>query len=156
MGSEDVYKRQGGSDEDQIVRVQLAGRDILQQHRIAAPGDQRALGHGGNRDAGRTRIGHVDADDIDVQFEIGDPVAPAACREVETVRPGAAGQDIVARPADQPVIAALTRQRVICLLYTSDAADEEDSVDFVGLRNIKKKKKKLFFFFFKQKTAYEM
>ena len=44
----------------------------------------------------------------------------------------------------------------ICLLYTSDAADEEDSVDFVGLRNIKKKKKKLFFFFFKQKTAYEM
>ena len=43
-----------------------------------------------------------------------------------------------------------------CLLYTSDAADEEDSVDFVGLRNIKKKKKKLFFFFFKQKTAYEM
>ena len=45
---------------------------------------------------------------------------------------------------------------VPCLLYTSDAADEEDSVDFVGLRNIKKKKKKLFFFFFKQKTAYEM
>ena len=46
--------------------------------------------------------------------------------------------------------------RRLCLLYTSDAADEEDSVDFVGLRNIKKKKKKLFFFFFKQKTAYEM
>ena len=27
-----------------------------------------------------------------------------------------------------------------CLLYTSDAADEEDSVDHVGCRNIKKKK----------------
>eukprot|EP00658_Telonema_sp_P-2_P052561 TRINITY_DN40788_c0_g1_i1.p2 TRINITY_DN40788_c0_g1~~TRINITY_DN40788_c0_g1_i1.p2 ORF type:complete len:120 (+),score=26.96 TRINITY_DN40788_c0_g1_i1:152-511(+) len=29
-----------------------------------------------------------------------------------------------------------------CLLYTSDAADEEDSVDIGGCRNIKKKKKK--------------
>ena len=28
-----------------------------------------------------------------------------------------------------------------CLLYTSDAADEEDSVDFGGSRNIYKKKK---------------
>ena len=28
-----------------------------------------------------------------------------------------------------------------CLLYTSDAADEEDSVDLGGRRNIKKKKK---------------
>ncbi|CZS02047.1 hypothetical protein CDFC105_90648 [Clostridioides difficile] len=32
--------------------------------------------------------------------------------------------------------------RVICLLYTSDAADEEDSVDLGGRRIIKKKKKK--------------
>ena len=31
---------------------------------------------------------------------------------------------------------------VICLLYTSDAADEEDSVDLGGRRIIKKKKKK--------------
>src|SRR5664280_3692080 len=30
----------------------------------------------------------------------------------------------------------------ICLLYTSDAADEEDSVDLGGRRIIKKKKKK--------------
>ena len=29
-----------------------------------------------------------------------------------------------------------------CLLYTSDAADEEDSVDLGGRRNIKKKKTK--------------
>ena len=36
-----------------------------------------------------------------------------------------------------------------CLLYTSDAADEEDSVDLGGRRIIKK-------IFFKQKTAYEM
>ena len=28
----------------------------------------------------------------------------------------------------------------ICLLYTSDAADEEDSVDLGGRRNLKKKK----------------
>src|SRR5665648_1304535 len=33
-------------------------------------------------------------------------------------------------------------QLSICLLYTSDAADEEDSVDLGGRRIIKKKKKK--------------
>eukprot|EP00658_Telonema_sp_P-2_P066308 TRINITY_DN5535_c0_g1_i2.p1 TRINITY_DN5535_c0_g1~~TRINITY_DN5535_c0_g1_i2.p1 ORF type:complete len:102 (-),score=15.21 TRINITY_DN5535_c0_g1_i2:24-329(-) len=33
--------------------------------------------------------------------------------------------------------------RCTCLLYTSDAADEEDSVDLGGRRIIKKKKKKL-------------
>ena len=32
---------------------------------------------------------------------------------------------------------------VSCLLYTSDAADEEDSVDLGGRRIIKKKKKKI-------------
>ena len=32
-------------------------------------------------------------------------------------------------------------QSYICLLYTSDAADEEDSVDLGGRRIIKKKKK---------------
>src|SRR5664280_3917004 len=30
---------------------------------------------------------------------------------------------------------------IVCLLYTSDAADEEDSVDLGGRRIIKKKKK---------------
>src|SRR5664280_2046409 len=34
------------------------------------------------------------------------------------------------------------RQVHACLLYTSDAADEEDSVDLGGRRIIKKKKKK--------------
>src|SRR5664280_3919804 len=34
------------------------------------------------------------------------------------------------------------RPRYTCLLYTSDAADEEDSVDLGGRRIIKKKKKK--------------
>ena len=50
-----------------------------------------------------------------------------------------------------------------CLLYTSDAADEEDSVDLGGRRIIKKKKKRVndlnvavSIFFFKQKTAYEI
>src|SRR5664280_3593311 len=33
-------------------------------------------------------------------------------------------------------------QGKLCLLYTSDAADEEDSVDLGGRRIIKKKKKK--------------
>src|SRR5674536_408574 len=34
------------------------------------------------------------------------------------------------------------RRRRGCLLYTSDAADEEDSVDLGGRRILKKKKKK--------------
>ena len=38
----------------------------------------------------------------------------------------------------------------ICLLYTSDAADDSLRVDLGGRRIIKK------FFFFKQKTAYEI
>ena len=33
-------------------------------------------------------------------------------------------------------------QKSPCLLYTSDAADEEDSVDLGGRRIIKKKKRK--------------
>ena len=37
----------------------------------------------------------------------------------------------------------------VCLLYTSDAADEDRSVDLGGRRIIKKN-------FFKQKTAYEI
>src|SRR5674536_293681 len=35
-----------------------------------------------------------------------------------------------------------TKHRIDCLLYTSDAADEEDSVDLGGRRIIKKKKEK--------------
>ena len=34
-------------------------------------------------------------------------------------------------------------QPYLCLLYTSDAADEEDSVDFGGRRTIKKKKNRI-------------
>ena len=36
---------------------------------------------------------------------------------------------------------------IACLLYTSDAADDGESVDLGGRRIIKKKKKKCFFFF---------
>src|SRR5665648_1279473 len=36
-----------------------------------------------------------------------------------------------------------SRKYMICLLYTSDAADEEDSVDLGGRRIIKKKKKSI-------------
>ena len=38
-------------------------------------------------------------------------------------------------------------RRSNCLLYTSDAADDGESVDLGGRRIIKKKKKKCFFFF---------
>ena len=41
----------------------------------------------------------------------------------------------------------LDQVRISCLLYTSDAADDGESVDLGGRRIIKKKKKKCFFFF---------
>ena len=80
------------------------------------------------------------------------------------------GSEMCIRDSLQPKKAGyrglLPLGNVSCLLYTSDAADEEDSVDLGGRRIIKKKKKKkfffffflffFFFFFFKQKTAYEM
>eukprot|EP00658_Telonema_sp_P-2_P078219 TRINITY_DN7272_c0_g1_i1.p1 TRINITY_DN7272_c0_g1~~TRINITY_DN7272_c0_g1_i1.p1 ORF type:complete len:122 (+),score=27.53 TRINITY_DN7272_c0_g1_i1:176-541(+) len=43
---------------------------------------------------------------------------------------------------DEVPLGAVT-MLVICLLYTSDAADEEDSVDLGGRRIIKKKKLKI-------------
>eukprot|EP00658_Telonema_sp_P-2_P021188 TRINITY_DN18426_c0_g1_i2.p2 TRINITY_DN18426_c0_g1~~TRINITY_DN18426_c0_g1_i2.p2 ORF type:complete len:115 (+),score=29.79 TRINITY_DN18426_c0_g1_i2:100-444(+) len=39
-----------------------------------------------------------------------------------------------------PRMGAPSQSRLCCLLYTSDAADEEDSVDLGGRRIIKKKK----------------
>eukprot|EP00658_Telonema_sp_P-2_P053929 TRINITY_DN4271_c0_g1_i19.p2 TRINITY_DN4271_c0_g1~~TRINITY_DN4271_c0_g1_i19.p2 ORF type:complete len:121 (-),score=15.60 TRINITY_DN4271_c0_g1_i19:94-456(-) len=44
----------------------------------------------------------------------------------------------LSQPEGNPVAA----RRMDCLLYTSDAADEEDSVDLGGRRIIKKKKKR--------------
>ena len=44
--------------------------------------------------------------------------------------------------ADQPVaLQGIIEHLQICLLYTSDAADERSSVDLGGRRIIKKKKK---------------
>src|SRR5665648_508678 len=54
---------------------------------------------------------------------------------------GARRSDAGASVGTYLVLAALNRV-VACLLYTSDAADEEDSVDLGGRRIIKKKKKK--------------
>src|SRR5678815_4692203 len=55
--------------------------------------------------------------------------------------------DEIERETKHDVIAFLTHLAEICLLYTSDAADERSSVDLGG-RRIIKKKKKIFFFFF--------
>eukprot|EP00658_Telonema_sp_P-2_P062085 TRINITY_DN50745_c0_g1_i1.p2 TRINITY_DN50745_c0_g1~~TRINITY_DN50745_c0_g1_i1.p2 ORF type:complete len:142 (+),score=28.50 TRINITY_DN50745_c0_g1_i1:95-520(+) len=45
---------------------------------------------------------------------------------------------LVPMPTD--ILVALRERLWVCLLYTSDAADEEDSVDLGGRRIIKKKK----------------
>eukprot|EP00658_Telonema_sp_P-2_P037257 TRINITY_DN26810_c0_g1_i1.p1 TRINITY_DN26810_c0_g1~~TRINITY_DN26810_c0_g1_i1.p1 ORF type:complete len:212 (+),score=24.88 TRINITY_DN26810_c0_g1_i1:104-739(+) len=54
-------------------------------------------------------------------------------------------QGALDKPQDRPECIVLTDNDVLtlspCLLYTSDAADEEDSVDLGGRRIIKKKKK---------------
>src|SRR5665648_754658 len=41
--------------------------------------------------------------------------------------------------AETVIVAGSVRGNITCLLYTSDAADEEDSVDLGGRRIIKKK-----------------
>eukprot|EP00658_Telonema_sp_P-2_P018225 TRINITY_DN17151_c0_g1_i1.p1 TRINITY_DN17151_c0_g1~~TRINITY_DN17151_c0_g1_i1.p1 ORF type:complete len:118 (-),score=39.82 TRINITY_DN17151_c0_g1_i1:65-418(-) len=56
---------------------------------------------------------------------------------VATQQHAAAISPIIGRVVSHPVLCVDT-----CLLYTSDAADEEDSVDLGGRRIIKKKKKK--------------
>eukprot|EP00658_Telonema_sp_P-2_P072920 TRINITY_DN61_c0_g1_i10.p2 TRINITY_DN61_c0_g1~~TRINITY_DN61_c0_g1_i10.p2 ORF type:complete len:121 (+),score=43.97 TRINITY_DN61_c0_g1_i10:119-481(+) len=57
-------------------------------------------------------------------------VAPAMC------------ENLAAGPNDMDDSSVPPYSALICLLYTSDAADEEDSVDLGGRRIIKKKKKK--------------
>src|SRR5665648_1229226 len=52
------------------------------------------------------------------------------------------GQLIIASYTKQGIRALENDLKKTCLLYTSDAADEEDSVDLGGRRIIKKKKKK--------------
>src|SRR5674536_408309 len=61
------------------------------------------------------------------------------------LRPAAAGcPDAAWGPADRPGRTQDRGSRLRpCLLYTSDAADEEDSVDLGGRRIIKKKKHKI-------------
>ena len=48
----------------------------------------------------------------------------------------------VKRKLDEPAERRKREMDNTCLLYTSDAADEEDSVDVGGSRSIRKKKKK--------------
>src|SRR5664279_744603 len=79
------------------------------------------------------------------------PSLPARAIPATLQIPGAAGppgrsSQIERPPAPLPAPAAIERRNPdgapprCCLLYTSDAADEEDSVDLGGRRIIKKKK----------------
>src|SRR5665648_896195 len=71
----------------------------------------------------------------------GVPWSPVVCRsELAPVRPDSHAS-VVARPRRADAKAGLANGwSRVCLLYTSDAADEEDSVDLGGRRIIKKKK----------------
>ena len=50
-------------------------------------------------------------------------------------------ESLVEFELDSTAAISLRAQFISCLLYTSDAADEEDSVDLGGRRDITKKKK---------------
>src|SRR5665648_1295512 len=52
------------------------------------------------------------------------------------------GAGLIITEGTSPSPNGLGYARIPCLLYTSDAADEEDSVDLGGRRIIKKKKQK--------------
>src|SRR5674536_401034 len=58
------------------------------------------------------------------------------------IRTVTVGVNLTGCVRDDPERMAKAVHDKICLLYTSDAADEEDSVDLGGRRIIKKKKKK--------------
>src|SRR5674536_41494 len=72
------------------------------------------------------------------------PIRPLRRRPVQDFSPYDVGKGCrVHRPSGLKCPSGLENQRHrTCLLYTSDAADEEDSVDLGGRRIIKKKKKK--------------
>eukprot|EP00658_Telonema_sp_P-2_P081683 TRINITY_DN8450_c0_g1_i8.p1 TRINITY_DN8450_c0_g1~~TRINITY_DN8450_c0_g1_i8.p1 ORF type:complete len:123 (+),score=36.68 TRINITY_DN8450_c0_g1_i8:80-448(+) len=65
--------------------------------------------------------------------------APSGSTTWETACPQPHGTTLL--PGWQRSAGGGARLRICCLLYTSDAADEEDSVDLGGRRIIKKKKK---------------
>eukprot|EP00658_Telonema_sp_P-2_P085056 TRINITY_DN9604_c0_g1_i8.p1 TRINITY_DN9604_c0_g1~~TRINITY_DN9604_c0_g1_i8.p1 ORF type:complete len:135 (+),score=34.28 TRINITY_DN9604_c0_g1_i8:138-542(+) len=72
---------------------------------------------------------------LQILLLVHDAEHKGAARAVRSFLPG--GQ-LFLRNAEE----IATRTHIRCLLYTSDAADEEDSVDLGGRRIIKKKKKK--------------
>eukprot|EP00658_Telonema_sp_P-2_P036112 TRINITY_DN2617_c0_g1_i17.p2 TRINITY_DN2617_c0_g1~~TRINITY_DN2617_c0_g1_i17.p2 ORF type:complete len:193 (-),score=29.10 TRINITY_DN2617_c0_g1_i17:123-701(-) len=70
--------------------------------------------------------------------EVADGLGEGRC-SVADGELGLVQQNSHGEPDETPVLCVDT-----CLLYTSDAADEEDSVDLGGRRIIKKKKKKYY------------
>src|SRR5674536_338103 len=78
----------------------------------------------------RGQIGH--AGGLDSPPTPGAPAAPAS-----TSPPNPASTSC--RPPTRPTHTPASSRSKTCLLYTSDAADEEDSVDLGGRRIIKKK-----------------
>ena len=85
----------------------------------------------------------------EILVDENDAVAGMKCIRMELGEPDASGRR---RPVEIPgsefvldvdtVIMSLGTSPNPCLLYTSDAADEEDSVDLGGRRIIKKKKRR--------------
>eukprot|EP00658_Telonema_sp_P-2_P057912 TRINITY_DN46325_c0_g1_i1.p1 TRINITY_DN46325_c0_g1~~TRINITY_DN46325_c0_g1_i1.p1 ORF type:complete len:152 (+),score=51.84 TRINITY_DN46325_c0_g1_i1:1-456(+) len=80
--------------------------------------------------------------------QVGFPMLEGAFKGISGCVVAYGGQDsgksysLLGVPSDDGLIPRLGNDLFqICLLYTSDAADEEDSVDLGGRRIIKKKKK---------------
>ena len=120
----DVYKRQtqvqGFAYRSRYLREKAFSIwPIGQKGRVSRPQRHVAVGAGDN--AGRrildVRRKEIDAFDacIDSAGVFDDAVRPAVLKQVQAV------------------------QKIACLLYTSDAADERSSVDLGGRRIIKKK-----------------
>eukprot|EP00658_Telonema_sp_P-2_P032009 TRINITY_DN23817_c0_g1_i1.p1 TRINITY_DN23817_c0_g1~~TRINITY_DN23817_c0_g1_i1.p1 ORF type:complete len:772 (+),score=154.39 TRINITY_DN23817_c0_g1_i1:1-2316(+) len=75
-------------------------------------------------------------------YEVLNVVQVAAYSREEELQHQGRGDGSVSPPPPLPPLLAPSQHEVLhCLLYTSDAADEEDSVDLGGRRIIKKKKK---------------
>src|SRR5674536_51335 len=124
--------------------VRFMAKDVVFKHRISGP-LMRGMHHiPVDRDAGaasyREAVAAQRAGEIVGVF----PEATISRSfQLKTFKNGAAR---MAADAGVPIIPMVTwggHRLWTCLLYTSDAADEEDSVDLGGRRIIKKKKKEI-------------
>eukprot|EP00656_Telonema_subtile_P005301 TRINITY_DN1240_c0_g1_i6.p1 TRINITY_DN1240_c0_g1~~TRINITY_DN1240_c0_g1_i6.p1 ORF type:complete len:410 (-),score=68.80 TRINITY_DN1240_c0_g1_i6:68-1297(-) len=129
-----------GRTRDWFKALRGACTDLMQSDGLTMNAEATNLTSSGVKSEGRARS----------------PTDPGTCETrvivpSSAVAPGESGQNprggeqsqSLLRPSNDPLRDDDCQMCKACLLYTSDAADEEDSVDLGGRRSIKKKKREV-------------